>query len=171
MEDNKIKDKIRALLASGSISDLTEAINKINEIAMPEFLPDLALAFSKNKDHEVRTQITSIFNNLKHKKAIPVLISIINNVKEAECLNMLVSASWQCGLDFSEHINVFIPLLLSEDFILAFDAYTVIENNIDFMDKSKADAAKMLLKKIHTKLPEKIEKLYDGLIEQLDSVS
>gem|GEM_PF-2096705 len=171
MEKNKTIAKIRALLDSKNIAEITEGLNKANELAVIELMPEIATVFSINPDNNLRKQITLMFNDMKQSKAIPVLASLINETKDADTLKMLVSAAWQCGLDFSEHTAVFIPLLLSDDFSLSFDAYTVIESNIDFMDKAKAEITKTQLGRIRKKLPEKIELLYEGLIEQLDSVS
>lgn len=171
MGKSKINEKIRAQLASKSNADITDALNKINELALQEFMPDIAGIYSLNTNADIKKQITSIFNDLKYKKAVPDFASLIRNEKKKETLLMLVSAAWQCGLDFSDHTEVFVPLLISEDFALAFESYTVLESNIDFMDSVKAAGLKTSLIKIHNKIPEKIAPLYNGLIDRLDSVS
>jgi hypothetical protein len=171
MEKNKIYEKIRAQLASKSNKDISEALDTIIDHALQEFLPDIAGVYSLNNDADIRKKITSIFNDLKYNKAVPVFVSVIMNEKNKETLLMLVSAAWQCGLNFSDHSGVFVPMLLSEDFTLVFEAYTVLENNIDFMDKIKTDELRTSLVKIQNKIPEKIAPLYNGLMDRLDSVS
>ena len=171
MEKSKINEKIRAQLASKKNEEIADALNKINELALQEFMPDIARLYTLNNDADIRKQITSIFNDLKYKKAVPDFASLIRNEKNKETLLMLVSAAWQCGLDFSDHTEIFVPMLLSEDFILVFEAYTVLDSNIDFMDKVKSDELRTSLVKIQNKIPDKIAPLYYGLLDRLNSVS
>ncbi len=169
MEKSKINEKIRAQLASKNNADVAGALNKINDLALQEFMPDIAGIYTLITDADIRKQITSIFNDLKYKKAVPDFASLIKNEKNKETLLMLVSAAWQCGLDFSDHAEIFVPMLISEDFALAFEAYTVLESNIDFMDKSKAEGLKASLVRINNKISEKFAPLYNGLLDRLDS--
>lgn len=171
MEKSKINEKIRAQLASKRNEEIADALNKINELALQEFMPDIARLYTLNNDADIRKQVTSIFNDLKYKKAVPDFASLIRNEKNKETLLMLVSAAWQCGLDFSDHTEIFVPMLLSEDFTLVFEAYTVLDNNIDLMDNVKAAGLKAGLIKIHNKIPEKIAPLYKELMDRIDSIS
>jgi hypothetical protein len=47
----------------------------------------------------------------------------------AEIKSFLISLAWQTSLDFSDYFDEFVRIFVSEpDFMVAFEAYTVIEN-------------------------------------------
>ena len=52
---------------------------------------------------------------------------LINATSESGKANLL-RICWESAIDFSEYLDVFVDMLLNEDFITALEASTVIEN-------------------------------------------
>lgn len=167
MEANKIIEQARVLLASGNPSKIREAIEIVNDRALHDLLPDLAVLYSRTTETEIRLELLNIFNNLKHQKSVPMLTEMVRSEKNENTLLMLVSACWQCGLNFSKHMEVFVPLLRHNDFTLAFEACTVIESNIDWMNPGEREALTRMLKEIQPEVKEEMHLLFEGLYDRL----
>lgn len=100
-------------------------------------LLDLLLS---NSDAAVKSKIVALFANLKDAKTIPYFISAIQDEKFNPVLKELVSICWENGLDYSQYLPVFVDLLITKDFQVAFEAYTVITNMTQRIDQSIVDA-------------------------------
>jgi len=53
---------------------------------------------------------------------------------------LLVSACWQCGLDFSPFIDQFIDLVIEEDYYTSLEAFSVIEENVTNLNSQQRSA-------------------------------
>lgn len=76
----------------------------------------------------VRTEQEDIFTRLKELNAQSILVSSIKEVKKDSQKAKLCSACWESGLDFTSHFVFFVELSCSDDFSLAMEALTVVEN-------------------------------------------
>lgn len=149
-----VLDAIDALRASGKTSDIP-------------VLLDLLL---KSRNPEVKARITGLFSNLKDKETIPMLINAIQDKKYEEVLQQLVSSCWENGLDYTPYLPVFVDLLIEKDFIIAFEAYTVITNMEKAIDQRLIDAViEKLDKAMHTTTSEKKSLMLD-VIDFLPSI-
>jgi hypothetical protein len=75
-----------------------------------------------------REETENIFKKLKNGNAQPVLVEAIQNVKKDEDKAWLCAACWESGLDFTSYFLFFAELSCSQDFLLAMEALTVVEN-------------------------------------------
>jgi nicotinate-nucleotide pyrophosphorylase len=80
-----------------------------------------------------------LFANLKESDAIPLIVEAIQNQKYAPELKELVASCWENGLDYSNYLTLFVDLLIDSDFLVAFEAYTVIVNMTAKIDQAKID--------------------------------
>ncbi|PKP20944.1 MAG: hypothetical protein CVU05_07945 [Bacteroidetes bacterium HGW-Bacteroidetes-21] len=168
MENNKIAAQIQAKLISGKMDDIIAAVTLVSDKAQVDSLPLLASVYTQNNDQEIKNIIRDFFNNLKYTAAVKVILEMISTEKDADTKFMLVSSAWQSGLDYSENLSLFISLLIEKDFLLAFEAFTVIESSIDFIPNEKA---KILLaediRKKQKSMSEDMVKMTDDLINML----
>lgn len=149
-----VLDAIDALRASGKTSDIP-------------VLLDLLL---KSHNPEVKARITGLFSNLKDKEAIPMLVNAIQDKKYEEVLQQLVSSCWENGLDYTPYLPVFVDLLIEKDFIIAFEAYTVITNMEKAIDQRLLDVEiEKLDKAMHSTTSEKKALMLD-VIDFLPSI-
>ncbi len=64
---------------------------------------------------------------LKQPKAKEFLINAISKTKKTEQKTVLIAACWEIGLDFSSHYQFFIDLICTNNFLVSFEALTVIQ--------------------------------------------
>jgi len=120
----KVIETLEELRVSGKVSDIP-------------FLTEL-LHLTSNP--EIKSKITGLFANLKESDAIPLIVEAIQNQKYAPELKELVASCWENGLDYSNYLTLFVDLLIDSEFLVAFEAYTVIVNMTAKIDQVKIDA-------------------------------
>ena len=123
VDSEKVIETIEELRVSGRTSDI----------------PVLLELLHSSENVEVKSKITSLFGNLKDSAGIPLIIEAIHDQKYAPELKQLVSCCWENGLDFSNYLTIFVDLLIEQDFLVAFEAYTVITNMVTVIDQAKID--------------------------------
>jgi len=97
------------------------------------------LLFSKIP-HPHNDQIVNLLNDVKDPKAVPVFIDAVKTFRGSKVFDQLVSACWQCGLDFSPYIDVFIDLVIEEDYYTSLEAFSVIEENVSLLTTQQRSA-------------------------------
>jgi HEAT repeat protein len=149
-----VLDAIDALRASGKTSDI----------------PVLLELLLQSHNPEVKTKITGLFANLKDQETIPMLVNAIQDQKYEAVQKQLISSCWENGLDYTPYLPVFVNLLIEKDFIIAFEAYTVITNMEKAIDQRLIDVEiEKLDKALHTTTPEKKSLMLD-VIDFLPSI-
>ncbi|HZL12413.1 MAG TPA: HEAT repeat domain-containing protein [Prolixibacteraceae bacterium] len=119
----KVIATLEELRVSGKVSDIPVLVELLHTSPNPE----------------IKAKIVGLFSNLKESEAIPLMIEAIQNPKYEPELKELVSSCWGNGLDFSKYLSLFIDLLIQTDFLVAFEAYTVIMNMTTTIDQAKID--------------------------------
>lgn len=88
-----------------------------------------------------REESEEIFKSLKEANAQIMLVSAIKAADKHEEKAKLIAASWESGLDFTNNFLFFAELVGNDDFQIAMEALTVVENiegNIDETILTKA---------------------------------
>jgi len=90
---------------------------------------DIADLVESILDKEIsRAELEVIFSKLKEKNAKAILIESIKKAGIVSEKTKLTAACWESGLDFTDDILFFTELACSNDFALAMEALTVVEN-------------------------------------------
>jgi hypothetical protein len=84
---------------------------------------------------------------LKENNAQDFMINAIAKTKNLDQKALLIAACWETGLDFSKHYMVFIDLICHENFIVSFEAFTVIQEMEAEIDQATLKKALDVLKK------------------------
>ena len=74
-----------------------------------------------------RPESEAIFLKLKEMNAQALLVNAIRSAQRTNEKAILAAACWESGLDFTKDILFFVELACSEDFRLAMEALTVVE--------------------------------------------
>ena len=101
------KDLIAQLQASDTPIVLA-TIKKISESGNSAYLVPLLDLLSKTSSEDVKKRLKLLLAELKHTDAIPVIIDAIQDEKYKKIQKELVSSCWENGLDFSNHISIFV---------------------------------------------------------------
>ena len=82
-----------------------------------------------------RNESEAIFSKLKEANAQKLLVTAIEKAERVEEKILITAACWECGLDFSNDFLFFVGLACNENFKLAMEALTVVENSDHVTDK------------------------------------
>ena len=85
---------------------------------------------------------------LKENKAQSFIINAISKTKNPAHKALIVASCWETGLDFSKDYLFFIDLICSTDFLVSFEAFTVIQEMEAEIDEATLQQALVKLKKV-----------------------
>lgn len=170
--DTKNDDKNNILngLQSADSLKVIETLEELRISGKVSDIPILIELLHLTQNPEIKSKIISLFANLKESDAIPLITEAIQNQKYAPELKELVSSCWENGLDYSNYLSLFIDLLIDSDFLIAFEAYTVIMNTISKIDQAKIDLEIDRLEKFLPTSPEEKRALILDVIDFLPSI-
>ena len=84
---------------------------------------------------------------LKENNAQSFILNAIAKTKNLDQKALLIAACWETGLDFSKDYLVFIELIGHENFLVSFEAFTVIQEMEAEIDESTLKTALEMLNK------------------------
>ncbi|GET31757.1 hypothetical protein PbJCM13498_06200 [Prolixibacter bellariivorans] len=136
MEKDPQKKKILTNLQSEDSLMVIETIKELRETGNSSYIPVLIELLHSTDNPEIRQKIIRLLAELKYSDAIPRIVEAIQDKKYASELKELVSVCWENGLDFSQYLSLFVDLVIESEFMVAFEAFTVIENMVGKIDDS-----------------------------------
>jgi hypothetical protein len=128
MSENKLNKHILSDLQSSDSLKVIDTIRELRDSGNASYIPVLMELMLMTENPEIKSRIISLLADLKQSDAIPLIIDAIQDKKYAPELKSLVSVCWENGLDFSNYLSLFVDLIIEQEFVVAFEAYTVIQN-------------------------------------------
>ncbi|WP_340113894.1 HEAT repeat domain-containing protein [Maribellus mangrovi] len=128
MKQPKINEATRNKLFSSNSETVISAVRSLKECGNRSYLPILFELLSANPESEVKAEILKLLGTIKDKDTIPVVIDALQNKKYHSIRKELTTMCWQNGLDYSMYFEVFTNLVIDEEWAVAFEAFTVLEN-------------------------------------------
>ncbi|MDA3865736.1 MAG: hypothetical protein PF489_03180 [Salinivirgaceae bacterium] len=128
MQKKKVKTEIVEALYSTAIETQVSAIEQVRKDGFAEYLPILAEVYATSKNDEVKSNVAAVFQDLKDTKSATMIVSLLENTSSNELRTMLLTACWSSGIDYSKYLDTFVSLAIKHDYLMAFEALTVIEN-------------------------------------------
>jgi hypothetical protein len=125
--DIKSKEILSKLKSTDSVIVL-ETIAKVRVSGSSFLLGEMIELLHDTENPEIKKSLLNLLSELKDKESVNVLIAAIKNEKYSKECKDLVACCWQNGLIYNEHLPFFIDLVINEEFLVAFEAFTVIEN-------------------------------------------
>jgi len=135
MNSEKPNQKIIDNLFSTQMDVVISALQKIKEKGNKSYLPILFDLLISNHEDEIEKEIKKILGTIKDRETVPVFIQALEDKKYKTIQKILLTACWQNGLDFSNSLPFFVNVVINEDWEIAFEAFTVIENMENFPTK------------------------------------
>lgn len=108
-----------------------ETINEIRKIGDDRLIGSLLNVMKNNKNPEVSNLIINLLNDLKIQSSVPEIIKCIKDKTCDNNITQVTASCWQNGLNFSEHLDTFVNILIAYDYQTAIEAFTVIEENLE----------------------------------------
>ena len=112
-----------------------ETIEKIRESGNRIIMEGLFDLLHETTLPEIKKSVLNLFSELKQKESVPLLIDAIANDNYRNERKDLVACCWQNGLNYNAHLSFFVNLVIDEPFLIAFEAFTVIENMYGIIDE------------------------------------
>jgi hypothetical protein len=166
---NDRPDILHGLKSTDSLL-IIETLEELRVSGKASDIPILIELLHLTQNPEIKSKIIGLFANLKEGDTIPLLIEAIQNQKYAPELKDLVSSCWENGLNYSPYLSIFIDLLIESEFIVAFEAYTVILNMISKIDQTIIDKEIDRLESALPKTTEEKRALFLDVIDFLPSI-
>jgi hypothetical protein len=126
-------------LQSTDLETVIETLEELRVSGRTTDIPVLLELLHSTRNTEIKSKIVALFSNLKESDSVPFIIEAIQNQKYEPELKLLVSCCWENGLDYSKYLSIFVDLLIFSDFLIAFEAYTVITNMTTTIDQAIID--------------------------------
>lgn len=128
MNLTKIDEQIKKNLFSTNTDVVIDAIEAIKKKGNKFYIPILFDLLNSSPEDEIETAIKSLLGTVKDKESINGFMRAIEDDKYKSIRKSILIACWQNGLDFSTFLPVFVDLIIKEDWEVAFEAFTVIDN-------------------------------------------
>ena len=170
MEYTDKLSRLKSAVKSGNHELVELAVEDIKNRGDNTYVAPLVEYLHQDLPGEYREMIYRIFNDLKDERAADQVILELKNEKSPEIMERLVASCWQNGMNYSRHLPYFVELVISRDFRIAFEAFTVIENMYGKIDP---DTESAVLEEIERHLPGADEKklyLLKGMLELIPNI-
>jgi hypothetical protein len=128
MNQGKIDEQIKKNLFSANPGVVISAIEAIQKKGNKLYIPILFDLLNSSPEPEIETEIKNLLGIVKDKETVNSFLRAIEDDKYKTIRKSILTACWQNGLDFSTFLPVFIDLIIHEDWEIAFEAFTVIDN-------------------------------------------
>jgi len=131
--DSKEILRLKENLTSASVPDIVklETMAEVRVLGDSSFIQILIDLLVTTSNKEIEDEIISVLNDLKDQKSVLPLVEAVTNERYKSKLTPIVAACWHCELDFSDYLDVFVDIVIQNEYNAAFEAFTVIENNMD----------------------------------------
>lgn len=128
MTQEKLDEQIKKNLFSANTSIAISAIEAIQKKGNKLYIPILFDLLNSSPEPEIETEIKNLLETVKDKSTINSFMRAIEDDKYKPIRKSILIACWQNGLDFSTFLPIFVDLVINEDWEIAFEAFTIIDN-------------------------------------------
>jgi hypothetical protein len=115
-------------LQSKDASQVIKALNKLEKAGNVKDLPDIIRIMAQSTEPKLVYEFSAFLANIRSKEAPAVIAKFLT---DPDCANIrvdLTRSCWESQLDYSPHLMLFARMFIAGDYILALEAFTVIEN-------------------------------------------
>jgi hypothetical protein len=147
MKKQKKNKVLIARLNSGKAELVLDAIKKLRDVGNINYLDDIFKVYSSHAAREVKKAISDLISDIKDNKAAPFIVAFLGRIRNSDDLTCYTSCCWQSAIDYSSDIEFFTNLVISGNYQLAIEAFTVVENSLAGLEKKQRDNQVRLLKK------------------------
>jgi hypothetical protein len=112
-----------------------------------------------------RQESEAIFLKLKESNSVELMVDAIKKAQRVEEKTILTATCWESCLDFTGHFLFFVELTCNDNFLLAHEGLTVVENTEGTIDEDTLTKALVIAQNTKSKNKE----LLNVLIENIKS--
>lgn len=116
------------LLESKDPAIALKALNKLEKVANINDLPQILRVMSGLTNPRLMDEFTVFLSNIRSNKAPTIIVQFLADPLYNTIRTALTRSCWESQLDYSAHLLLFARLFIAGDYMLALEAFTVIEN-------------------------------------------
>lgn len=105
-----------------------EGLEEIKNNGDLSVVPELLDLVISDKNHDVTFAVVSLLADIKATDFKELLITRLKNTTDAFPKSLLLRICWESSLDYSEYAPLFARMVVEEEFIVALEAATILEN-------------------------------------------
>ncbi|MCT4615012.1 MAG: hypothetical protein N4A49_09090 [Marinifilaceae bacterium] len=118
-----------------------EVLSAVEEFKISGNIDSLECVFNaiarEDLEQPIINKIVELMSDIKDDKIVDIYIDKLQS--EQKNKKAILSACWQSGKDYSQHIDMFIDMIINSPFEESFEAFSVIENsNFHLSDEQKS---------------------------------
>lgn len=138
----EVEKGIETLEQSGQLSDIKSILN----------------VFLFHKDHDIKRKLFHLLSNVSLKGAELEWMKIILEEKEPVNTRDILNICWNSKLNFSPFILEFVKIAINNDYLIAMECLTIIENLEGPFEESSLLESQILLKGYYENIEPKDDK-------------
>jgi hypothetical protein len=115
-------------LQSKDPAQTIKALHKLEKVANINDLPSIVSVMAGLTDPGQLNQFAAFLSNIRSKKAPEFMVGFLSDPSLAGIRTILTRACWESQLDYSSYLMIFARLFITGDYLLALEAFSVIEN-------------------------------------------
>lgn len=123
----KVQNNIKALKSNNPLL-IKNILVDIRENGQMEYVPILIDLILENKNSELSQIIKAFISDIKDSNIKAILTEYIENNKYKHIRKDLLSICWESAVDFSDMLDLFIEIVINDEFENSFESLTVLEN-------------------------------------------
>jgi len=168
IDDKGIKLLVKRL-QSDNTKDVLFAINEIRNSGEPKIISNLLDLLITNQQKEINQAIIEVLNELKNQDCAAEIIEALKNDEYHSIQKELLTSCWHSGLDYSDYLDFFVGIVIANDFLISFEAYTIIETFEKDYDILLIDTLSQNLRNNAQDMTEEKRSLVNELIKLLET--
>lgn len=161
MENNS---DILKKINSGEPELIAEAVQEVKENGDLNIAEALLKNLEQIKEPHLVTIVVNLLADIKENSFRDILVQKIQTTTNTDVKKELLRIVWESALDYSAWIGVFLELLQQDDFEIAFEASTVIENTVHNLSEEQL---RELYEIIHS-FPEEKQYLVENIQDEMN---
>lgn len=169
-------DEKSIILLSKSLksNDITEVLSSLNQIRVSgdsKIIFNILDLLISNPPIEISKAIIELLNEVKNQSVAEIIVKALEEERFIPIRKELIASCWSSGLDYSKYLNFFVDIFISSDFIIAFEAFTLIETFDNQISKEIIDPLIDKLKGNMNSMPDSKKSLLHELVHLLEERS
>jgi hypothetical protein len=133
----KLDPELLKRLRSGNETAVLKALGELRSSGHLEYIPHLLDIMSLSESENVHREMVSFLADIKVKAVTQYLIDGLKNPALQGVRSEIASVCWQSGMDYSEHIDLFIDIFLESDYMTSLESFSVIEQSLEYLTEEE----------------------------------
>lgn len=169
--ESKIIEQLKTELTFTSEPKLLKTLEKVKGKGNDQMVEPILNLYSTTKHDSVKKAIKGLLNELKVIDGTTILIERLKKCND-ELKEVILGALWSAGLNPIDYLPEIVEVACSSNYMVAFEALTVLENLEGPFDEEKISESKLIINDYFAKPNEETKQLISvilGLLNEMDN--